>query len=86
MEQRDRVVSKLHEILQAFFLRRLKSDVNLKLPAKQEIILYATMTEHQKEINRGLLDSTLEVTKYYSIFAYCLFGSIDGILSLHLGG
>lgn len=72
MEQRNRVVSKLHDILKPFFLRRLKSDVSLKLPQKQEIILYAPMTQHQKDVNLGLLDHSLQVSKeeVYN-FYYC---------------
>lgn len=58
-EQRDRVVSKLHSILRPFFLRRLKSDVEIELPAKQEIVLYAHMTPYQQKINQGILDKSL---------------------------
>ena len=48
-ESKDRIVTKLHEILRPFLLRRVKSDV-LKgvLPPKQEIVLYAPMTGLQR--------------------------------------
>lgn len=54
------VVSKLHAILRPFLLRRMKSDVEQMLPRKKEIILYATMTEHQKNFKDHLVNKTLE--------------------------
>ncbi|CAL5223570.1 g6105 [Coccomyxa viridis] len=56
MEQRNNVVSKLHKLLKPFLLRRIKSDVEDSLPAKQEILLYADMTKEQKKINQQLCD------------------------------
>lgn len=53
-------MEKLHNILKPFLLRRLKADVCNSLPMKKEIILYPTMTDHQKKINKELLDRTLE--------------------------
>jgi ATP-dependent DNA helicase len=58
-EQRNNVISKLHGILKPFLLRRVKSDVETSLPGKMELILYASMTEKQKEINQQLRDKTL---------------------------
>lgn len=54
------MVAKLHSILRPFILRRLKSDVEYMLPQKKEIILYATMTEHQKNFQDHLINKTLE--------------------------
>ena len=54
------MVSKLHAILRPFLLRRMKSDVEQMLPRKKEIILYATMTEHQKNFTDHLVNKTLE--------------------------
>jgi len=48
-EQEERVVSKLHEILRPFLLRRMKKDVLFEMPEKREIVLYAGMTPLQKE-------------------------------------
>ena len=53
------VVEKLHNILKPFLMRRLKAEVFLSLPMKKEIILYPTMSEHQKKINEQLLNKTL---------------------------
>jgi ATP-dependent DNA helicase len=58
-EQRNNVISKLHGILKPFLLRRVKSDVETSLPGKMEVIMYASMTEKQKEINQQLRDKTL---------------------------
>lgn len=54
------VVGKLHGILRPFLLRRMKADVELTLPLKKEIILYTTMTEHQKNFQNHLVNRTLE--------------------------
>ncbi|KAG5535833.1 hypothetical protein RHGRI_023562 [Rhododendron griersonianum] len=58
--RKAQVVAKLHAILRPFLLRRMKSDVEQTLPRKKEIILYATMTEHQKNFKDHLINKTLE--------------------------
>uniref|UniRef100_A0A803KVV3 ATP-dependent DNA helicase DDM1 n=1 Tax=Chenopodium quinoa TaxID=63459 RepID=A0A803KVV3_CHEQI len=60
VEEKRRVVAKLHAILRPFLLRRMKADVEQSLPGKKEIILYATMTEHQKNFQEHLINRTLE--------------------------
>lgn len=55
-------VSKLHKLLKPFLLRRIKSDVEDSLPAKQEILLYAHMTKEQKKINEQLCDRSFIVS------------------------
>ena len=60
-EQRTKVIGKLHGILKPFVLRRVKADVAIDLPRKQEVVLYAQMTEEQKRLNQGLLQGTLAV-------------------------
>ena len=55
-------VSKLHKLLKPFLLRRIKSDVEDSLPAKQEILLYADMTKEQKKINEQLCDRSFIVS------------------------
>ncbi|XVF17882.1 hypothetical protein REPUB_Repub10bG0162900 [Reevesia pubescens] len=59
-KRRAQVVAKLHAILRPFLLRRLKADVEQMLPRKKEIILYATLTEHQRNFQDHLLNKTLE--------------------------
>lgn len=58
-EQADSIVTKLHGILQPFLLRRLKSDIDLSIPDKKEIILYAPLTTQQKQYYKALLNRTL---------------------------
>jgi ATP-dependent DNA helicase len=38
----------------------MKTDVEQMLPRKKEIILYATLTEHQKKFQEHLINKTLE--------------------------
>lgn len=38
----------------------MKADVEQMLPRKKEIILYATLTEHQKNFQDHLINKTLE--------------------------
>lgn len=54
------MIAKLHAILRPFLLRRMKTDVEQMLPRKKEIILYATMTDHQKNFQDHLVNKTLE--------------------------
>ncbi|KAI9439191.1 SNF2-family ATP dependent chromatin remodeling factor snf21 [Lactarius indigo] len=50
-ESRNTVlIHKLHEILRPFLLRRLKVDVERSLPPKKEYVLYAPLTERQREV------------------------------------
>ncbi|KAJ4791300.1 chromatin remodeling 1 [Rhynchospora pubera] len=57
-KMRLQVISKLHGILRPFLLRRLKADVEQNLPKKKEIILYAGMSNKQKEIQDHLVNKT----------------------------
>lgn len=58
-EAKNRMVSKLHDILRPFLLRRVKSDVETSLPPKREIVLYAPLTAKQLEIEKKLVNKTL---------------------------
>lgn len=55
-EKEGQVLSKLHQILSPFLLRRLKTDVELKIPPKVEIHVYATMTALQEEYYKAILE------------------------------
>ncbi|KAL6273929.1 hypothetical protein ACE6H2_024621 [Prunus campanulata] len=59
-KRKAQMVAKLHAILRPFLLRRMKTDVEQMLPRKKEIILYASMTEHQKHLQEHLINKTLE--------------------------
>ncbi len=55
-EGNDQVLSKLHEILRPFVLRRLKVNVLKKLPEKREIVLYPGLTETQRRYYRAIVE------------------------------
>lgn len=56
------MVSRLHEILKPFVLRRVKADVDIGVPPKQEVVLYAEMAEEQRRLTRALIDGTLQAS------------------------
>lgn len=59
IERRKRnLVSTMHAILKPFLLRRLKTDVETALPKKREYIVYAPLTQEQKELYRQVLNGT----------------------------
>lgn len=58
-QRRNKVVSKLHGILQPFVLRRVKTDVETSLPKKKEIVLYAQMTSRQQYLSDLITSSKL---------------------------
>ena len=41
------MVTKLHEILRPFLLRRLKKDVMISMPPKKEVVVYCGMSALQ---------------------------------------
>ena len=60
-EQRARIVTKLHEILRPFVLRRLKRDVldPSLYPPKRDIVVYCGMSALQQEYYRLAMDGSL---------------------------
>jgi len=64
LEQRkNKTVTKLHEILRPFLLRRIKSDVLTDMPPKKEVVIYAGMSKLQQGyadlIDKGVLRDVL---------------------------
>ncbi|KAL7273225.1 putative ATPase [Rhizina undulata] len=55
-ERKTNLVGSLHAILKPFLLRRIKADVASSLPPKREYILYAPLTQSQKDLYGKLLD------------------------------
>ncbi|WWC85626.1 uncharacterized protein L201_000491 [Kwoniella dendrophila CBS 6074] len=53
------VVSSLHAILKPFLLRRLKVDVEKDLPPKKEYLLYAPLTQQQKDIYQAIASGSI---------------------------
>jgi ATP-dependent DNA helicase len=46
-ERKNQTVTKLHEILRPFLLRRIKTDVLSEMPPKKEIVVYSGMSKLQ---------------------------------------
>jgi ATP-dependent DNA helicase len=64
LEQRqNQTVTKLHEILRPFLLRRIKKDVLTDMPPKKEVVVYAGMsklqTGYSEMIEKGVLRDIL---------------------------
>jgi SNF2 family DNA or RNA helicase len=55
VEKEKNLVSRLHDILRPFILRRLKRDVEAQMPSKYEHILRCTLSQRQKV--RGVVPS-----------------------------
>lgn len=53
------IVQQLHEILKPFLLRRLKTEVEKELPPKKEYLLYAPLTQPQKDIYQAILNGEI---------------------------
>jgi len=58
-QQEDAIVSKLHMILRPFMLRRLKSDVEKKMPKKREIYLFAPLSALQREYYMAIMQDRI---------------------------
>lgn len=58
-ENSTQVITQLHEILKPFLLRRLKNDVETDLPPKKEYLLYAPLTELQKELYNSVVNGEI---------------------------
>ncbi|CAG5134454.1 unnamed protein product, partial [Candidula unifasciata] len=58
-EKAKNILSMLHQILTPFMLRRLKSDVDLNIPPKKEVLVFAPMTQQQRRLYSALVDRTI---------------------------
>ena len=58
-EMKHSVVTKLHQILRPFLLRRLKQDVEIGLPKKYEYLLFGWLSEWQQAMYADLLAKNL---------------------------
>ncbi|KAJ7387931.1 hypothetical protein OS493_001283 [Desmophyllum pertusum] len=58
-EREHQVLQRLHAILTPFLLRRLKTDVELSVPPKKEVLVYAPLTLKQQTFYKACLDKTL---------------------------
>ena len=59
-EMENSVVTKLHQILRPFLLRRLKADVELSVPKKYEYILFGWLSDWQRAMYSDLIKKQLK--------------------------
>jgi len=59
-EQQNSILSTLHQILTPFLLRRVKTDVDLQIPPKKEVLVYCPMTSRQEEMYRSVVEKTIQ--------------------------
>ena len=55
------IITHLHKILRPFMLRRLKREVETKLPPKRELYVFLGMTDIQRDLYRKILTKNIEV-------------------------
>ncbi|XP_070570126.1 lymphocyte-specific helicase-like [Ptychodera flava] len=58
-EREQNILSMLHQILTPFLLRRLKTDVELFIPPKKEVLVYAPLTKLQHYYYKATVDRTI---------------------------
>ena len=58
-EKQKNILQTLHKILTPFLLRRVKADVDLKIPPKKEVIVYCPLTPKQRELYKAVVEKTI---------------------------
>ena len=58
-ERQGNILNTLHQILTPFLLRRVKADVDLKIPPKKEVLVYCPMTDNQTEFYTATINKTI---------------------------
>ena len=58
-EQENYVLSMVHQILSPFLMRRIKAEVELELPEKQEVLVFCPMTEIQLKYYKVISEKTI---------------------------
>lgn len=73
-EEEKNIVGSLREILKPFMLRRIKTEVNLSIPPKKEILVYAPISELQRDLYKAVLtrdiQRTIEANQEYAPKVY----------------
>jgi ATP-dependent DNA helicase len=63
-EEKQTLVTKMHNILRPFMLRRIKADVAAHLPKKREYVLFAPMTKDQTDLYKVITDPDVDTREY----------------------
>ena len=58
-KQEEHIVVMLHKILAPFLLRRTKSDIDIELPPKRELLLFIPLTSNQSKLYQAIADRTI---------------------------
>lgn len=58
-EKQNNILSTLHQILTPFLLRRVKADVDLKIPPKKEVLVYCPMSQKQQDMYEAIVNRTI---------------------------
>ncbi|OMJ78550.1 hypothetical protein SteCoe_21612 [Stentor coeruleus] len=61
LSDQNYIITQLHKILKPFMLRRLKREVETKLPPKKELYVFLSMTDLQKDLYKKILTKNIEV-------------------------
>lgn len=59
-EKDKQVVASMREILKPFMMRRMKKDVCIEIPEKKEILVYAPMTQLQRDLYSAAINRDLQ--------------------------
>ena len=59
-ENQRKIINQMHKLLKPFMLRRLKSEVQFKIPPKKEIYLYVNLSAMQKGLYKQILTKNLD--------------------------
>ena len=60
-EEQLKIVKQIHNLLKPYVLRRLKSEIEFKLPPKKEIYLYVGLSDLQKDMYKKILSKNIDV-------------------------
>nr|CAB3252498.1 chromatin structure-remodeling complex subunit snf21-like [Phallusia mammillata] len=55
----DKILSMLHQVLTPFLLRRIKADVDIKIPPKREMLVMAPLAPLQDQYYRAVVDKSI---------------------------
>lgn len=72
IDERTKIVSKLHEVLRPFLLRRLKADVERGLPPKHEHVVRCPLSKRQRQLYEDFMANsdvrrTLQSGDFFSV-------------------
>lgn len=60
-EDQQKIVKQIHLLLRPFVLRRLKAEVEQKLPPKKETYLFVSLSELQKTMYKKILSKNIDI-------------------------